>query len=123
MEQMIQIYKDQIEVLQSTLNREREDKIRLQDQVDRLQEGLMAVRAPQAYQDQRMDRLGWEDPNAPTPEEIEERGKRKEIVRRYISNIEEPLFKDTQEMVDMLQGTILRSTDLTPKPLRNDSES
>lgn len=123
METMIQVYKDQVDALKESLKIEREDKIRLQDQVDRLQEGLMAVRAPEAYRDQRVDRLGLEDPYGPSAEEVERHKTARDIADRYIRSLEEPMFRNVEEMVEGLESTILKSSDTTPPSVHGNSES
>ena len=110
-DEILLIYKDQITDLKERIISLREEKETLQAQVFRLQDGLMSVRAPEAYRDQQADLT-----ELPVDEEATRRViETQNLQRRYLAGMEETLFKDGDELVDMLGSVLLKTA--------NESES
>ena len=79
----------------------------LRSQVLKLQEALYAKESPVAYQQMKMDEATAEAPNHGLPEEeVERRMKEAEITRKYVNSLEDPMFKDAEDMVARLTQNV-----------------
>lgn len=123
------LLREQIDLLKKTLSDGDEEKKRLRDQVDRLQEGLMASRAPEAYRDQRLDKLGWDDPYQISPEQMKERNKKADMMNAYLRAIEEPLFghsvdaESIERTLSLIESSVLKNSNTTPSSIHGNDES
>lgn len=119
-EEIVQLYKDQVETYKELLTKEREDKQNLQEQVLRLQDALVNIRAPEAYRDQQNDKF--------VDEPVDDEYKRKarlysSVTEKYINGLEDPMFKDADDMIDMLESVALQNGPKEPDSLHENSES
>lgn len=118
-EEILAVYKEQINMLKDTIASIRQDNIRLSDQVFRLQDGLMAVRAPEAYRDFRNDMT----PVAEIPEEERKNLQLKsDLTKAYFNSLEQPLFKSASDMEEILAPSIFGDIDKT-ESVHGNSES
>lgn len=79
-----------------------EEISRLRAQVDRLQEALVATTAPRAYEDRRIEQ------STPLPVDTEESKRKRreaEINAELLYRMEQPTFKDANDMIEMLTGS------------------
>lgn len=119
-DEAVSIYKEQIEFLKTQIEELREEKIELRKQVLALQDALMNIRAPAAYEDLRRDRIPIDEENM----ESAKANKRfyEEILPGHIKNIEEPMFKDPEDMIRTL-SSVMSEQGLKSESLHNNSES
>lgn len=76
----------------------------LRAQVDRLQESLVAVAAPKAYDSIQRDKTNQLEltPTAAQLEAREEKTKEQNFVRNYLENMEKPVFEDADDLISSL---------------------
>lgn len=119
-EEIIQVYKDRAEELKVQLFAEREINQELRSQIKSLQDGLLNLAAPQAYQDLQADK------GIPSPEVSDDEKKRiatvREIQESHLNNIEKPLFTSPEDMIDLLSSSLMSEVGET-ESLHNNSES
>jgi hypothetical protein len=117
--EMVLMYKDQITLLKGTIENLRADKDKLSEQVFKLQDGIMAVRAPEVYRDYREDMM-------PVSEISEEEKKKMtlthNLTKAYFTSIEQPLFKGAKDMEELLAPVIFSEVNKT-ESLHENSES
>jgi ASC-1-like (ASCH) protein len=90
-------------------------------QVEKLQDSLISVRAPDAYRDIQIEKEG---PLTPiSPETLEKNRIVKEFTERYMSEMEGPLFRDGNDLDDLIKGGIIRDTDMVPESIHGTEES
>lgn len=94
----------EIEMLREQLTERKEEMRELKQQLMATQEALIAKESPEAYRDQKDAEV---KANAPvlTDEEREAQRRqheRSELASRYIQELEEPLFKDADDMIQHL---------------------
>jgi len=96
-----------IESLEEQLRTAHADKEVLVEQINRLQDALISVRAPEAYRDQIIER---EDARrVPIDPEVLERNRiTKEVTEAYLNGMERPLFRTGDDMEDLLTTSLLR---------------
>lgn len=92
-----------------------EEIIRLRDQVDRLQDALVATTAPRAYEDRRAETSVPQD-----PEQARKFKKEAELNAELLYRMEQPTFKDADDMISMLTGD---ADFMKPKSVHGNSES
>jgi hypothetical protein len=93
----------------------------LLQQVEKLQDSLISVRAPDAYRDQQLEK---EEPRAPmSPEVLEKNRIVKEFTEGYIAAMEGPTFLSGDDLDDLTTTGIVRFTDTTPESLHGNEES
>jgi regulator of replication initiation timing len=118
-DEMLTVYKDQIGMLKETIGTLREENHRLSQQVFKLQDGLMAVRAPEAYRDYRNDMI----PEVVMPEEEKAKLQQNaDLMKRYLNNIEQPLFRSASDMEEILAPTLFGNVNKT-ESIHDNSES
>lgn len=120
-EDLLQIYKDQIETYKHLLEKEREDKEKLHLQIEKLQDALVNVRAPEAYRDWKFEKLGLADEY--DPEQIEHAKVHRDVQQQYISGLEKPLFNNAEEMIDALSSIAVQAGPKEYDALHENSES
>lgn len=79
---------------------------RLEMQVDRLQDALICTRAPEAYRDMKADEAGEPEVD---PEALRIARLRADTEAEYLRATEQPLFRDGDEFVDMLEMSLAAS--------------
>lgn len=119
-EEVLQIYKDQIVTLKETVQQLREEKIKLQEQNFSLQEGLLNIRAPEAYRDLMADRADVPDLSL---EERERQRVHGEIQNRYLQNLEKPLFSSADDMTLFLSEALNSGEPMSSKSIHGNDES
>lgn len=96
--------KKEVELLTKYLEERKEEILDLRKQLKYTQEALIAKESPEAYKIQKYEEEMANNQNSLTKEEIKQRKKLIEttkIAGDYINEIENPLFKDPD---DMIQG-------------------
>jgi hypothetical protein len=110
-----------IEALEEQLKGALAEKAGLFQQIEKLQDSLISIRAPEAYQDQQ---LAKEEPRAPMSDELQKRNRiMAETTEKYMAAIEEPLFRSADDLDDLLRTGLIRDTDTTPPSLHGNDES
>ncbi len=110
-----------VESLQEMLESAQTDRVELQSQVTKLQDALVAAKAPEAYRDQQIEKA--EANRTPISDEQRERSR---IIQKttdaYVQGIEKPMFRDAQDMDDLLSRSLMRNIE-APGSLHNNEES
>jgi peptidoglycan hydrolase CwlO-like protein len=108
-----------IDSLQALLDSAQADRVELKSQVTKLQDALVAARAPEAYRDQQIARE--EENRIPISDEQKERSRIiQETTDGYIDALERPL--DTNDLDDLLARSLMRNSD-GPASLHGNNES
>ncbi len=92
----------------------------LREQVSKLQEALFAKESPVAYQHMKMDEAAANFDDGLTPEQRERRNKVAEVTKKWVQQLEAPLFEDADDMVSALSKQIGAPE---PSSLHDNSES
>jgi len=92
-----------------------EEIVRLRAQVDKLQDALVATTSPRAYEDMKSDQAVESN-----PDQTKKYKKEAEINAELLYRLEQPAFKDADDMIAMLTGDadFMKSTSI-----HNNSES
>ena len=91
------------------------EKDNLSKQVKRLQESLIATKAPESYKMMKMDEIAVETNDfEPVPESATTK-----VIREYVASFEEPLWKNGDEMVSVLSQELSKG----PSSLHENDES
>ncbi len=110
-----------VEALEEQLRGALAEKQGLFQQVEKLQDSLISIRAPDAYRDQQLEK---EEPRAPmSPETLERNRVTKDFTEKYMSALEGPLFRDGNDLDDLLTTSIVRDTDMVPESIHGNDES
>ena len=113
--------KARIEALEEQLRGALAEKEGLFKQVEKLQDSLISVRAPDAYRDQQLEK---EEPRPPMSPELQEKNRiTKEFTENYLNAMEGPLFRSGDDLDDLASTGIIRYTDTTPASLHGNDES
>jgi hypothetical protein len=113
--------KARIEALEEQLMGALAEKQGLFQQVEKLTDSLISIRAPDAYRDQQLEK---EEPRAPMSSELLEKNRiTKEFTTNYLAAMEQPMFRSGNELDDLLTTGIIRDTDTTPGSLHGNDES
>lgn len=120
--EMLAAYKEQIAFLKAELEEARKREEKLNGQVNRLQDGLMNIRSPEAYRDMKVDF------NAPTTtaEQAEARAreaKQLTIREQYVRAMEGDIFKSKEDIEDLMNTVLLAGNKVGSKSLHGNSES
>ena len=100
-----------VESLEEQLRTVHADKAGLTEQITKLQDSLISVRAPDAYRDQQLERE--DDGRPPISTKTLERNRiTAEVTEKYLRGLEEPMFRDGNDLDDLLKTGIIR--DLKP---------
>jgi hypothetical protein len=114
--------KREIELLREMLEDKKKDIEELQAALRRTQDALVAKESPEAYRDHRAAEAAADQ--EPTPEQQKRMDEmREEAIRtqRLIDGMEDPLFKDAEDLVDKLSPLLMGNPELGS--LHNDGES
>ena len=80
-----------------------EDMIaKLEQQVDRLQEALVAATAPRAYEQIQMDKA---EPPKPDPKK-DQKEEEDRVLKEYLEQVEGPTFRDADDLISSLGALI-----------------
>lgn len=110
-----------VESLEAQLRAAQADKEVLQDQINRLQDALFSVRAPEAYRDQILEREDAKRP--PVDFDIQERNRiTQEVTKAYLNGMEKPMFQSGEEIEDLLATGLMRKHK-PPASLHGNNES
>jgi chromosome segregation ATPase len=110
-----------VETLQALLDSAQADRGELKSQVTKLQDALVAARAPEAYRDQQLARE--EENRVPMdPEVLEKNRLIAETTTEYMSGLEKPLFRDANDLDDLLSRALMRTIE-PPASIHGNDES
>lgn len=108
-----------IESLEEQLRNAMADKAGLTEQITKLQDSLISVKAPEAYRDQQLERE--DDGTPPVSAETLERNRiTQKVTTEYLRGLEEPMFRDGHDLDDLLTTGIIR--DVKPPASLHDNE-
>lgn len=107
--------------LQTLLDAAQADREELRSQVTKLQDALVAARAPEAYRDQQIAKE--EENRIPlSAEQIERNQTIQKTTDAFLSSMEKPLFTSPDDMDDLLARSLMRNVD-GPASLHGNNES
>lgn len=110
-----------IESLEEQLRNVQADKDGLTEQITKLQDSLISVRAPDAYRDQQLARE--DDGRPPVSDETIERNKiTQDVTTQYLRGLEEPMFRDGNDLDDLLKTGIIHDVK-PPASIHGNDES
>lgn len=115
----------EIEMLRDQIADLRRDKTELRDQLKATQEALIAKESPEAYHDKKYAEEQASQP-APSEELLTQRKFRRqqaEVASRYINEMEGSLFKDADDMIQMLTRGVGVPVISESKSLHGNNES
>jgi 4-diphosphocytidyl-2C-methyl-D-erythritol kinase len=113
--------KARIEALEEQLKGALAEKAGLFQQIEKLQDSLISVTAPDAYRDQQLEK---EEPRPPMSAERQKKNRiTKEFTERYLNDMEKPMFQSGDDLDDLITTGIIRYTDTTPKSIHGNDES
>jgi hypothetical protein len=94
----------EIELLREQITDLRTDRTELKQQLMATQEALIAKESPEAYRDQKYaeDQANQEEVPNTQNEALRLQAKRADITQQWMSEVESPLFKDADDMIQML---------------------
>jgi len=108
-----------IEFLEKQLEITQEDKETLNAQILKLQDAMMSVKAPEAYQDMRFKE--FEDNQDPVSKELKEKARIvQDLTTQYINECENPLFTSKQDLEDLITSGLIKDIPTTPSLHGND---
>lgn len=97
------------------------DKQELQLQVNKLQDAVLSIQAPEAYRDQQIK--DFEEKSTPiSEEEKEKRDIQARVYREYMNGMEGSLFRSAEDLDDLLESSLLRG-DHSPGSIHGNNES
>ncbi len=99
---LVSSYREQIEYLKEEVGTLRREKDDIQKQMFILQDGILNIKAPEAYRDMRADEGGYPEES---DEDIETRKNNGRMLARHLQNIESPVFKSVEDMEEALLGS------------------
>ena len=118
-DEILGIYKDQLNLFKEQVLQRREEKDILQDQNFRLQDGLLSIRAPDAYREALIDR---QPPIEIDEEQREHQTQVRDIRDEYMRELEKPLFSNADDMLMHLSGALSEGA-METKSLHGNEES
>ncbi len=108
-----------IESLEEQIRIVQADKAGLTEQITKLQDSLISVRAPDAYRDQQLERE--DDGRPPVSAETLERNRiTADVTTKYMRALEGPMFRDGNDLDDLLKAGIIK--DIRPPASLHDNE-
>ena len=108
LEEQVQLYKEQMTFLREQLEDAREERNEYRLQVDKLQDALINIRAPDAYRDMKADELAPEEYITDVARSRQQQ--LQEATGRIMRQIEEPLFVDGNDLDDLLMTALNRDS-------------
>lgn len=120
--EIIEVYKDQIAFLKGQVQEIKDEKDELRAQVEKLQDAIINVRAPEAYKDLMYDKHVQQSDL--DPEEIEKQKKTLEIEKLYLQDIESPTFRSGEDIeLLLMSGMIKGATQSQDTSIHGNDES
>jgi hypothetical protein len=121
LERELTFCKARIEALEEQLKGATAHSDTLLLQVEKLQDSLISIRAPDAYRDQQLEK---EEPRPPISAETLEKNKvTKKFTEDWFNAIEGPLFRSGDDLDDLITTGIVRDTDMVPESIHGNDES
>jgi uncharacterized coiled-coil protein SlyX len=121
LERELAFCRGRIEALEQQLTAAQTEKTVLFEQINKLQDSLISVRAPDAYRDQQIEKEG------PLPGPSQETIDRNKITQKfttdYLNGMEGPLFKSAEDLDDLITTGIIRDHSSVPGSLHGNEES
>ena len=117
LEESLRSSQETVELLKGIIIDLRADRKPLIEQVERLQDALIAVSSPEAYRDQRMDKLG--DPDEISPEQKTKAAMRKQVEMEWLQGMEKNMFQSADDIFDLLGGVIMEDATKSESIHRN----
>ena len=121
LERELAFCKGRIQALEEQLVTTQSEKAGLFEQINKLQDSLISVRAPDAYRDQQLEREG--PLPGPSAEMIERNKITAKFTTDYLNNIEGPLFRSPEDIDDLITTGIIRDHSTVPESLHGNDES
>ncbi len=118
-DELLLLLRDQVEFYKDQVKSLREEKDLLQQQIFNLQNGLMAVRSPEAYRDMQRDNVEI-DPLAAA--ELEKQKVYARLLPKHLKAIESPIFDNVDDMIKALGG-VLSEGGIKSESLHENAES
>lgn len=118
-DELLILLRDQVDFYKNQVQALREEKDLLQKQIFTLQDGLMAIRAPEAYRDHQRDIIPVD------PTDAVELAKQREYARllpKHLKAIESPIFDNVDDMIKALGG-VLSEAGIKSESLHENAES
>ena len=121
LERELAFCRGRIQTLEEQLTAVQSEKTVLFEQINKLQDSLISIRAPDAYRDQQLEREG------PLPGPSAETLERNKITARftteYLNGMEGPLFRSPDDLDDLITSGIIRDTSFVPASTHGNDES
>ena len=121
LERELAFCRGRIEALEQQLTTTQTEKAGLFEQINKLQDSLISVRAPDAYRDQQLEREG--PLPGPSAETIERNKITQEFTTQYLNGLEGPLFKSGEDLDDLITTGIIRDHSTVPESIHGNDES
>ena len=121
LERELAFCKGRIQALEEQLVTTQSEKAGLFEQINKLQDSLISVRAPDAYRDQQLEREG--PLPGPSSEMIERNKITAKFTTDYLNHIEGPLFRSPEDIDDLITTGIIRDHSTVPESLHGNDES
>ena len=121
LERELAFCRGRIQALEEQLVTTQSEKAGLFEQINKLQDSLISVRAPDAYRDQQLEREG--PLPGPSAEMIERNKITAKFTTDYLNNIEGPLFRSPEDIDDLITTGIIRDHSTVPESLHGNDES
>ena len=121
LERELAFCRGRIQALEEQLVTTQSEKAGLFEQITKLQDSLISVRAPDAYRDQQLEREG--PLPGPSSEMIERNKITAKFTTDYLNHIEGPLFRSPEDIDDLITTGIIRDHSTVPESLHGNDES
>jgi len=121
LEKELAFCRGRIEALEQQLETVQGEKSGLFEQIIKLQDSLISVTAPEAYRDQQIEKEG--PLPGPSSETIERNKIYSEFTTKYLNSIEGPMFRNGDDIDDLITTGIIRDHSTTPDSLHGNDES
>ena len=121
LERELAFCKGRIEALEEQIKATQADKAGLHDQISKLQDSLISVRAPDAYRDQQLEREG--PVTGPSSDTIERNRIHQEVTTKYLNGMEGALFRDANDIDELITTGIVRDHSTVSPSLHGNEES
>jgi len=120
--EMLAAFKEQIAFLKAELEEARKREEKMNTQVIRLQDGIMNIRAPEAYRDMRLDSREVSVTEEQQKAVDHAMAKRK-VQESYIRAMEGEIITSAQDLEDMMNSVLLKGNTVGTKSLHGNTES
>jgi len=121
LDDIVNVYREQVELLKGQLDSTKEQNVELLKRVGVLQDAIIAVKAPEAYRDFRADTAT--DAPSMDAEMIARQRAMADARNEHLAMIERPLFSNGDDMIEVLERTVLGGAEITGKSLHGNDES